>query len=196
MDSLIQTSGCSFGSRHMMTSSRREFLVRGFQWGGLLGLTLRPSWCRADESDRAAELAAKAVTFLRSRQSADGSWSSNRKEPGITALVVTALLRSRRVDAGRPGGHEGAWLSRAIPRSQGRSCRRPPTPTTRRRSRSWRFTRPTRDGRYDRVIKGGQEFLKTMQWDEGEGKGATAPSTAARATAGPTAGPTCRTPRS
>src|SRR5262249_42952435 len=28
-------------------------------------------------------------------------------------------------------------------------------------------------GRYDGVIKGGQEFLKTMQWDEGEDKDQT-----------------------
>ena len=33
------------------------------------------------------------------------------------------------------------------------------------------FHEANKDGKYDRTIKGGQEFLKTMQWDEGEGKG-------------------------
>ena len=34
------------------------------------------------------------------------------------------------------------------------------------------FQEANQDGRYDGIIKGGQEFLKTMQWDESEGKGA------------------------
>ncbi len=33
------------------------------------------------------------------------------------------------------------------------------------------FQEANAKGRYDRVIKDGQAFLKTMQWDEGEGKG-------------------------
>ena len=37
-------------------------------------------------------MAEKAVAFLRSRQNTEGGWSTER-EPGITALVVTALLR-------------------------------------------------------------------------------------------------------
>ena len=33
------------------------------------------------------------------------------------------------------------------------------------------FQAANKGGRYDRVIKGGQEFLKSTQWDEGEEKG-------------------------
>ena len=33
------------------------------------------------------------------------------------------------------------------------------------------FQEANKGGRYDRVIKGGQDFLKATQWDEGEGKG-------------------------
>jgi squalene-hopene/tetraprenyl-beta-curcumene cyclase len=55
-----------------------------------LGFVFRPSTGRGDDTDTAAELTAKAVGFLRSRQAADGSWLGDRKEPGITALVVTA----------------------------------------------------------------------------------------------------------
>jgi squalene-hopene/tetraprenyl-beta-curcumene cyclase len=32
------------------------------------------------------------------------------------------------------------------------------------------FYEANQGGRYDRIIKGGQEYLKTIQWDEGEGK--------------------------
>ncbi len=33
------------------------------------------------------------------------------------------------------------------------------------------FQEANRDGKYDRTIKGGQDFLKAMQWDDGESKG-------------------------
>ena len=33
------------------------------------------------------------------------------------------------------------------------------------------FQAANKGGRYDRIIKGGQEFLKATQWDEGEEKG-------------------------
>ena len=33
------------------------------------------------------------------------------------------------------------------------------------------FQAANKGGRFDRVIKGGQDFLKVTQWDEGEGKG-------------------------
>ena len=35
------------------------------------------------------------------------------------------------------------------------------------------FQAANKGGRFDRVIKGGQDFLKATQWDEGEGKGRT-----------------------
>ena len=43
----------------------------------------------------------RAVAFLRPRQDAKGGWSTGR-EPGVTALVVTALLRSGQVAPGDP----------------------------------------------------------------------------------------------
>ena len=43
----------------------------------------------------------KAVAFLRSRENPTGGWSTER-EPGITALVVTALLRTKRVTPADP----------------------------------------------------------------------------------------------
>src|SRR5258707_6270291 len=38
------------------------------------------------------------------------------------------------------------------------------------------FHEANRGGRYDRIIKGSQEFLKATQTDEGEGKGRDDPS--------------------
>src|SRR4029077_6952358 len=74
---------------------------------GLLGFVFRPSTSRGADTDTAAELTAKAVGFLRARQAPDGSWSGDRKEPGITALVVTALLHSSRVTPEDPAVTKG-----------------------------------------------------------------------------------------
>src|SRR3954451_14496852 len=86
----------------MQASSRRTFLGRSLQTAGLLGLALRPGRTRAADDAKGIDLSAKAATFLLSRQAADGTWSADRKEPGITALVVTGLLRSKRVFATDP----------------------------------------------------------------------------------------------
>ena len=67
---------------------------------GLIGLASWNSRARAAEIDPVV-LEEKAVGFLRPRQEKDGSWSGTR-EPGITALVVTGLLRSKRVTPADP----------------------------------------------------------------------------------------------
>src|SRR5262249_43615398 len=50
---------------------------------------------RADDAakDRQAVLE-KGIAFLKQSQSSDGSWSAKRAGPGITALVVAAMVRS------------------------------------------------------------------------------------------------------
>ena len=47
----------------MNEHSRRAFLGRGLQAGGLVGLTFRPVRGRADEPGGSAELVTKAVEF-------------------------------------------------------------------------------------------------------------------------------------
>ncbi len=86
----------------MKAETRRFFLDHAIKAVGLLGLAARPAWSRDDEASATEEMVTKAVNFLRPRQAEDGSWSRDRKEPGITALVVTALLRSKRVTASEP----------------------------------------------------------------------------------------------
>src|SRR6185312_5572754 len=88
----------SRGSEPMSNrQTRRTFLGQGVGAIGLLGLACRPGGAWAFEASNPDEMIAKAVAFLRPRQAEDGSWSGTRKEPGITALVVTAMLRSKRV---------------------------------------------------------------------------------------------------
>jgi squalene-hopene/tetraprenyl-beta-curcumene cyclase len=153
----------------MNEHSRRAFLGRGLQAAGLLGLTIRPSRGRADEPSAPAELIGKAVGFLRPRQGRDGSWSGDRKEPGITALVVTAMLRSGRVAPNDPVVAKGlTYLEQFLGPKGGLSEAPHSNYTT--SVALMAFHEANQGGRYDRIIKGEQEFLKTMQWDEGEGK--------------------------
>ena len=112
----------------------------------------------------------KAVAFLKQRQDAAGSWSGARKEPGITALAVTALLRSRRVTPGEPTVTKAlAYLEQFVGPKGGLSEASHANYAT--TISLLAFREANAGGRYDRFLKDGQEFLKTMQWDEAEGKG-------------------------
>jgi squalene-hopene/tetraprenyl-beta-curcumene cyclase len=122
----------------------------------------------AGDPTSAEKLIARGVTFLRPRQDAKGGWSIQR-EPGITALVVTALLRSGQVAPGDPTITKAlTYLEGFIGPNGGVSESTHANYTT--SIALIAFQEANRNGRYNRVIKAGQNFLKTMQWDESEGK--------------------------
>jgi squalene-hopene/tetraprenyl-beta-curcumene cyclase len=152
--------------------TRRDVLRAGVQAVGVLGLASRPGdiWARETPDVDASELIAKAVAFLKPRQAEDGTWSSDRKEPGITALVVTALLRSKRVTADDPVVAKAlTYLERFVGPNGGLSEAPHANYTT--AIALMAFHEANRNGRFDSIVKGSQKFLKTMQWDESEGKG-------------------------
>jgi squalene-hopene/tetraprenyl-beta-curcumene cyclase len=159
----------------MNADSRRSFLIRGLAASGLAAWEVRPLRALGDDAATAGELAAKAVTFLRPRQGNDGSWSADRKEPGITALVLTAMLRSGRVTPDDPAAVRGlGYLERFLDPKGGLSQAPHSVYTT--SVALMAFEEANRAGRFDRVIKGGQDFLKATQFDEGEGRGTGDPS--------------------
>ena len=147
-----------------------------FQAPGLLGLATWPfnrAAATPDDALDAAAAAAKAVAFLRPRQG-DGSWSGER-EPGITALVVTAMLRTGQVAPEDPAITKGlTFLQKYIGPKGGLSEAPHSVYTT--SVALMAFHEANRAGRYDRIIKGSQEFLKTTQTDEGEGKSGSDPA--------------------
>lgn len=135
-----------------------------------LGLAWRPARVWGEDGPKQADLEAKAVAFLKPRQAEDGSWSGDRKEPGITALVVAALLRSKQVAPGDPAvGRALAYLEGFMGPDGGLSNAAHANYST--AIAIVALHEANQGGKYDAVIRRGQEFLKTKQWDEGEGKG-------------------------
>jgi squalene-hopene/tetraprenyl-beta-curcumene cyclase len=158
------------------TTSRRQFLGHGMQSLGLLAWTGGLAANASDGvpkstggvADTARTLMERGVAFLRTRQDAKGGWSTQR-EPGITALVVTALLRSGQVAPGDPAVTKAlVYLEGFIGSNGGLS--EAPHANYSTSIAIMAFQEANLNGRYDRIIKAGQHFLKTMQWDEGEGK--------------------------
>ena len=150
-------------------TSRRVFLGRGLGTLGALGLAGAGRVRARDKAPDAGVLVDKAVAFLRPRQAADGSWSSDRKEPGISALVVTALLRSKRVAPDEPVVAKGlAYLGQFVGAKGGLS--EAPHAVYSTSVALMAFREANKDGRYDALIKGGQNYLKSTQWDESQGK--------------------------
>jgi len=160
------------------TTSRRRFLGHT---GSALALTAWARWAPSraaawsddlGKSDPVAPSAAKlierGVTFLRQRQDPKGGWTTER-EPGITALVVTALLRSGQVAPGDPAVTRAlSYLEGFIGPKGGLS--EAPHANYSTSIALIAFREANVNHRYDRAIKAGQDFLKTMQWDESEGK--------------------------
>ena len=131
---------------------------------------LRPTRGRADDRATSEELTGKAVDFLRPRQADDGSWSGDRKEPGITALVVTPCSARGGSPPADPTVTKAlAYLERFLGPKGGLSEAPHANYTT--AIALMAFQEANRTAATTRIIKGGQEFLKAMQWDEGEGKG-------------------------
>ncbi len=159
-------------------STRRDFLGHGLPALGLLawlgnnqlkaGETVDQPAANSSVTESARKLTERGVAFLRTRQDAKGGWSTQR-EPGITALAVTALLRSRLVAPADPSitkaltylegfiGPKGG-LSEAAHANYATSIA------------MLAFKEANVGGRYEQIIKASREFLKTMQWDESEGK--------------------------
>ncbi|GAB4142571.1 MAG: terpene cyclase/mutase family protein [Planctomycetaceae bacterium] len=109
-----------------------------------------------------------AINFLKTTQADDGSWTTP-KAVGITALVTTALLRSG-VPANDPTVAKALkHLSTFIQKDGGIYH-----PKSNHRNYETciamlAFSHANKDGKYTKIIKNGEKFLRKLQWDEGEG---------------------------
>ncbi|HWE37057.1 MAG TPA: prenyltransferase/squalene oxidase repeat-containing protein [Isosphaeraceae bacterium] len=153
------------------TTSRRRFLGHGAGVLGLLAASGRLGRAQGSAQASAEPLITKAVAFLKPRQGDDGGWSTQR-EPGITALVVTALLRSRQVGPGEPVVTKALGYLEQFINPNGVSDKLPHSNySVAIALLAFQEAESRAPGRYKALVKTGQDFLKGKQWDESEGKG-------------------------
>ncbi len=137
-----------------------------FSLAALIGLSIvSVSSVRAQS---VAEMRQKGIQFLEVTQAADGSWT-NSDAVGITGLVTSSLLRSgKSVDDAMVKKALDFILSKQLPTGGIHS------PASRHQNYETciailALSEANKDGRYSENIKKAEQFLRGLQWDEGEG---------------------------
>ncbi len=120
------------------------------------------------EQKRLADCRQRAVNFLRTSQADDGSWTTPTA-PGITALVTTALLRSGAAADDSTVARGLKNLSAFIQKDGGIYFSKSNHRNYETSISLLAFSAANKNGRYDKVIKNAQQFLRNLQWDEDEG---------------------------
>jgi squalene-hopene/tetraprenyl-beta-curcumene cyclase len=115
----------------------------------------------------------RAITFLRSTQAEDGSWSKS-KSPGVTGVVLTGLLHSGKVGQDDPMATRAlAYIESLVNSKAGHIAGKDPKVQLQNYVTSvnvMALAAANREERYKKVIGDATQFLKQLQWDEGEGK--------------------------
>jgi squalene-hopene/tetraprenyl-beta-curcumene cyclase len=116
----------------------------------------------------------RAVAYLKRTQAEDGSWSGSRS-PGVTGVVVTGLLGSGKVRPDEPVAAKAlGYIESLVNSEHGHIAGKDPRPQLQNYVTSvnvMALAAANRANRYQKVIGDAAEFLKKLQWDEGEGKG-------------------------
>jgi squalene-hopene/tetraprenyl-beta-curcumene cyclase len=131
----------------------------------------RPAWgfLQATTWDDTVE---KAITYLRKSQSPDGSWGS-KQSPGITGIVLTGLLRTGKVTANDPMAQRAlAYVESLIDPKEGHIAGKGARTGLLNYVTSVNLLALVAANRpsYKAVIRDAGEYLKKLQWDEGEKK--------------------------
>ena len=139
-----------------------------------LAIVVISSWSgHAQDSgngDRAsiAEARARAIVFLKNSQDDDGSWTSSNST-GISALVTTALLKSG-LSSDDPAVKAGLNHLLSHARQDGGIYHEQSLHRNYETCISiMALQAASTDGRYDRQLKAAEQFLRALQWDQGEG---------------------------
>ena len=123
------------------------------------------------DGDRVRQRAVtKAIDYLRQKgQAADGSFS-RQSGPAVTALVTTALLRNGR-SVKDPMVAKALKYMEGFVQDDGGIYH---TGSTHQNYETCLamlvFSEANRDGRYDKLLKDAERFIKGLQWDEEEGQ--------------------------
>jgi squalene-hopene/tetraprenyl-beta-curcumene cyclase len=118
--------------------------------------------------DLLKEARQRGANFLRNTQADDGSWTT-RNAPGITALATMALLESG-VPVDDPTVARGlACLEEFVQPNGGIYFADGKHRNYETCIALMVFHQANRNGKYDTLLANAEKFLRTLQWDEGEG---------------------------
>lgn len=137
--------------------------------------------CRAADSKTGPDAGSiqqareRALNYLRTSQSDDGSWTT-KETVGITGLIVTAALRSG-LKPDDPMVDKGLKALKSAIQPDGGIY----VPKSRLQNYETcvallAFHEADRDGRYDAAIADAEMFLRKQQWDEDDGKDKSDPT--------------------
>jgi squalene-hopene/tetraprenyl-beta-curcumene cyclase len=114
----------------------------------------------------------KAAGYLKTTQADDGSWSRG-KSPGVSGIVVTALLHSGKTPQDPVVDRGLKYIESLVNAKAGHIAGKDPKPQLLNYVTSvnvMALVAANRDDRYKAVIGDATKFLKKLQWDEDEGK--------------------------
>jgi squalene-hopene/tetraprenyl-beta-curcumene cyclase len=154
----------------------RRMLLSVWTLGGCVAGLLVPSAARAADEAAVRAAVARASAFLAEQGQADDGSFSAQAGPAVTALAVTALVKTG-TPADAAGVRRGLeWLLRFRHEDGGIH---PPESAVANYETSIALVALAacnRDGRYDDQIRTAQAFVRGLQWDDGEGRGSSDPA--------------------
>jgi squalene-hopene/tetraprenyl-beta-curcumene cyclase len=115
----------------------------------------------------------KAMTYLQSTQKADGDWSESPRNLGVTGVVVTGLLQCNVSPDDEPAAKGLKYIESLVNPKAGHIA----GPDAKVNLQNYvtsvnvmALAAAKRDAKYKAVIGTAADFLRKLQWDEGEGK--------------------------
>ncbi|MCE9525274.1 MAG: terpene cyclase/mutase family protein [Planctomycetales bacterium] len=116
------------------------------------------------------QMVTKGIDYLTMKgQAPDGSYSA-QAGPGVTALITTAILRARRSPDDPVVAKSLKYLEGFVREDGGISKTGSKLPNYETCLAVLCFKEANKDGRYDKVLKKADAYIKGEQWDESEGK--------------------------
>jgi len=114
----------------------------------------------------------KATKYLKEKQDAKGGWSTD-KNIGVTGVVVTGLLQTGTKPDAEPAAKGLAFIEGLVNEKAGHIAGSDPKDGLKNYVTSvnvMALAAARQDDKYKKVIGDAAEFLKKLQWDDGEGK--------------------------
>ena len=137
---------------------------------------LLPGAARAAEPAAIKASIEKASKYLVEQgQAQDGSFSA-QAGPAVTALAVTALVKTGTPADAPPVKNAIAYLMKFRNADGGIHPPESPVANYETSIAMLALAACNKDGRYDKEIKGAEAFVKGLQWDDGEGPGPSDPA--------------------